>query len=263
MRQRHRIPVARGLFVATVASIVVTAGAARAQEITLTGPLRGEPPPPELDSRALGTVDMWAGYARALAAHGAAPTDVGGAGLAARVFYGHAIAAGAGLEFALGAASSPREGDGFAGTVALFPLGVAVLPTNDSVLALLPGIGFDGTTVGEPGALVLPVEARVAFDVCSRLRLTADVRPTWVPAERARKAGARDVPWTDEITARLAVRGGRKWEDPPGRQRAQGQTSGGYFLRAELAERMHSTYVGASIGFELVGGAIFRRWPPW
>jgi hypothetical protein len=168
-------------------------------------------------------------------------SNLGEIGLAARFVYGDRVGFAGGADLAVGASDR-----GVAGDAVLYPIGVGLALGATGFGAIMAGGGAGGWGAA-PAGLELPVDARIAFDVGTHVRLTFDARLTWVPLVPSREGGAPHVPFCDEALFGITTRIGRLWEHRSFRD------AGGYFFRLEHAEMLGSSFLGLAIGYQMAG----------
>jgi hypothetical protein len=157
--------------------------------------------------------------------------DAIAADLSGRALYGTHVGYGFGIDFALGATSTPAMLYDFT----LYPAGVGLPIGATGLFGVFAGAGVDGASARVPFAVVLPLDARLELDAGAHVRLLFDGRIAWAPWTEARA--------DRETSVGIGVRLGRLWEHDDYR------SSRGYFLRLERSETMGAAYVGFTFGF--------------
>jgi len=226
-----------------VLALVAVCATAHAQEIEIQGPLRGQTDEMRRVPRDLGVgeAEMDARFLRATVPGPPTFSNLGEIGLAARLVYGDRVGFAGGADLAIGASDR-----GVAGDAVLYPvgLGLALGPTGFG--AIMAGAGAGGWGAG-PAGMELPVDARIALDVGTHVRLSFDARLTWVPLVPSREGGALHVPFCDEAEFAITTRVGRLWDH------SRFRDAGGYFFRLEHAEMLGTSFLGLAVGYQLAG----------
>lgn len=179
----------------------------------------------------------------------AAPTDLVLAGARVGGFVGaRHVAYAASFDFAFGATIGAR---GFMYEVGLLPLGIALRPSERSVIAFATGIAGSGAIGTLDDAVALPLEL-TAETTLGPLRVLARGRASFLAASAARQDGARSVGWADEIDATFAIRIGHRFE------KFRLASGNGYFLGATYREMQGARFFGLVIGHSVDMGSQQR-----
>jgi hypothetical protein len=182
-------------------------------------------------------------------AHVRRPEDAGGLherftlGMSGRAIYAKEAGYAFGLDVEVGA-GVPL---GFAYGIYVYPAGGAVLIGNTGFLGVFAGLGVSGVSARVPGALELPVEARLELDASRRARVGLRMATTWIPGSTERE-GASVLSWADELTLGAFARIG------PTRRSGSQITGHGFFFGLERREIMRTYWLGLVIGRELDAG---------
>jgi hypothetical protein len=140
---------------------------------------------------------------------------------------------------------------GFMYELGLLPLGIAVRPTERSLIVLASGIAGTGAIGTLDDAVALPLEL-TAETTLGPLRLLGRARASWLAASDARQDGAPSFAWTDEFDATLAIRVGHRFNEY---ELASGN---GYFVGATYREMEGARFVGIVIGHSVDMGSEKR-----
>ncbi|HEY1556988.1 MAG TPA: hypothetical protein VGF94_19270 [Kofleriaceae bacterium] len=162
--------------------------------------------------------------------------------------HGHVFAFHAGLDLAAG--GTVGQG-GFAYDVAFMPFGVALRPSERSVIALGTGVGAMGGVPSLDGAVTLPIDLTAEVGD-GRVRLLARGRVSYVAGAASRADGAPSLSTGpessllgDELEAMLGVRIGRGYHE-------YGFNSGnGYFVAASYRELEGARFAGVTFGYSI------------
>lgn len=213
-----------------------------AQEIALQGPLRATDEPRQTPREmGVGEAEIDVRSLRATVPGPSTFSSLGEVGLGARFVYGDRIGLAGGAELTIGASDR-----GVAGDAVLYPVGLGLALGATGFGAIMAGVGAGGWGA-DPAGLELPVDARIAFDVGTHVRLSFDARLTWVPLVASREGGAPHLPFCDEAQLGITTRLGHLWEHRRSRD------AGGYFFRLEHAEMLGTSFVGLAIGYQMAG----------
>jgi hypothetical protein len=228
-----------------ILALVVFGATAHAQEIVLQGPLIAARDSDEISwvprELGVGEAALEVRALRATASSPSAPTTVGETGIAGRFVHGDRWGPAGGAELEIGASDR-----GVAGDALVFPLGLGADLGPTGFVSIVAGAGAQGWGSG-PVGLALPVDARVAFDVGSHVRLSFDARLAWLPLAPTGEGAAPHVPFCDEARFGITTRIGRLWEHRRFRD------GGGYFFRLEHAEMLGTSFLGLAVGYQMSG----------
>jgi hypothetical protein len=226
-----------------VVALVAVGSTAHAQEIDLVGPLPRQTDEVPRASREIGVgeAEMDARFLRVTVPGPSSFSNLGEIGLAGRLVYGDRVGFAGGADLAIGASDR-----GVAGDAVLYPIGLGLALGSTGFGAIMAGGGAGGWGAA-PAGMELPVDARIAFDVGTHVRLTFDARVTWVPFVPSREGGAPHVPFCDEALFGITTRVGHLWEHRNFRD------AGGYFFRLEHAEMLGTSFLGLAIGYQMAG----------
>jgi hypothetical protein len=145
-----------------------------------------------------------------------------------------------GFDAAIGA-SAPL---GFAYSAHLFPAGIGLVLGDTGFIGAYSGIGTSGASSTIRGALELPEELRLEFDLARVARIGLHGGVVVIPNADDRKSYETMFGATTRLGTRAS---GRTVGGPAG--------SGGFFFGLERRQIVNSFFLGASFGYELgVGG---------
>jgi len=238
------LPARQSRAIAGLAAVALLAlcTTAHAQEIEIHGPLRGtDEVRREPRDMGVGEAEIDARSLRATVPGPSTFSSLGEVGLAARFVHGDRVGLAGGADLALGASDR-----GVAGDAVLYPLGLGLALGATGFGAIMAGVGAGGWGAA-PAGLEVPLDARIAFDVGTHVRLSFDARLTWVPLVRSREGGAPRLPFCDEAQFGITTRVGHLWEHRSFRD------AGGYFFRLEHAEMLGTSFLGLAIGYQMAG----------
>lgn len=102
---------------------------------------------------------------------------------------------------------------GFAYQVALRPVGLAVRLGATGAVGVSVGVGASGAVGTLDDGVEFPAVLAVELPLGDRLRLIGRGRVVWLAAAPARRRGAPEVGWADELDAWIGVRVGRRYDD--------------------------------------------------
>jgi hypothetical protein len=159
-------------------------------------------------------------------------------------YFGKRVAYAASFDFALG---STINASGFLYELSLLPLGMALRPSERSLISLASGVAVNGAVGTLDDVVALPVELTAEMTL-GPFRLMARGRVSFVAGADGRQNGAPNVSWADELDATVGIRLGpkyRKWEMASGN---------GYFLGASYRELGGATFAGLVLGYSIDAG---------
>ena len=194
--------------------------------------------------RDYGVASMWLGarYARVIDPQKAGGlSDMASATFEARAAYGRHVGYAFGLDLEAGAGFPP----GFAYATRLYPVGVALMLNDDTMLGAYGGLGSEGVTARVPGAFELATELRLEVDVAPRARLGLRGAVDWFPAAGYRRGGSILSPFADALVLSAFARIGRA-----GSCRCGAHMGRGYFFALERHEVVQTAWLGLTFGVE-------------
>ncbi len=160
------------------------------------------------------------------------------------------VAYAASLDFAFG---STIGASGFMYELGLLPLGMAIRPTERSVIAFATGIAASGAIGTLDDAVVLPLELTAEASL-GPVRLLARARASYLAASDARQDGSPTMTWADEFDAMFAIRVGRRYD------KFRLASGNGYFLGAAYREMEGAKFVGIVFGHSVdMASQVGRR----
>lgn len=181
------------------------------------------------------------------AMHGSSDLVLAGARVGG--FVGNRIAYAASFDFAFG---STIGKSGFMYELGLLPLGIALRPSERSVVAFATGIAGSGAIGTLDDAVAMPLEV-TAEATLGPLRLLARGRASFLAASDARQNGSPTVGWADEIDATVGIRLGRRYD------KFRLASGNGYFLGVSYREMEGAKFAGIVIGHSVDMGSRTRR----
>jgi hypothetical protein len=168
--------------------------------------------------------------------------NIGAFDLRSRLELGHVPAYAVGLDGDIGGTNQ-----GVYYGVTAYPVGVGAVFGQGNVVSLLGGAGFNRLGDAVPIAARFPVEVAVGFEL-GPIRPELWVRPSWIDGASVRKDGSF-VRFIDELEAGLLVRLSRQH-----RLWTTTTAGGGFAIGFWYYEFEHTRSLGASLGFDFVGG---------
>lgn len=163
---------------------------------------------------------------------------------------GKRVGYAASFDFALG---STIGASGFMYELGLLPLGVALRPSERSVIALATGIAGSGAVGTLDDAVALPLELTAEATI-GPLRLLARGRASFLAASDARQDGSPTLAWADELDATFAIRLGTRYD------RFRIASGNGYFVGATYREMEGAKFFGVVIGHSVdMGSQLHER----
>ncbi|MGE0399278.1 MAG: hypothetical protein AB7T06_21380 [Kofleriaceae bacterium] len=163
------------------------------------------------------------------------------------------VAYAASFDFAFG---STIGKSGFMYELGLLPIGMALRPSERSVIAFATGIAGTGAVGTLDDAVALPLEL-TAETTLGPLRLLARARASFLAASDARQDGSPTFGWADEVDATFGIRIGPRYN-------AWHLASGnGYFLGATYREMEGAKFFGVVIGHSVDMGSQTRSQNAW